>query len=247
LTPEAERIRVEDRVHVRIVTFNRPEARNAFDVAMYRAAADALSSARDDADVRTVVLTGTGTAFSAGQDLNEMRAFASGTAESDGASGFPVLLDVVQSFPKPLLAAVNGVAVGLGCTILAHCDLVVVADDARFKVPFTELGVPAEAGSTYLFPMRMGWQRAAHVLFTSEWLTAEDVVSAGIALERCPNDRVLARTLELAERIASLSPDSVQAIKRLLVEAHVPNVVAARRREEAAFAELLPRLAGEAG
>ena len=247
MTPEAERIRVEDRVHVRIVTFNRPEARNAFDVAMYRAAADALSSARDDADVRTVVLTGTGTAFSAGQDLNEMRAFASGTAESDGASGFPVLLDVVQSFPKPLLAAVNGVAVGLGCTILAHCDLVVVADDARFKVPFTELGVPAEAGSTYLFPMRMGWQRAAHVLFTSEWLTAEDVVSAGIALERCPNDRVLARTLELAERIASLSPDSVQAIKRLLVEAHVPNVVAARRREEAAFAELLPRLAGEAG
>ena len=229
------------------MTFNRPEARNAFDVAMYQAAADALSSARDDADVRTVVLTGTGTAFSAGQDLSEMRAFASGTAESDGASGFPVLLDVVQSFPKPLLAAVNGVAVGLGFTILAHCDLVVVADDARFKVPFTELGVPAEAGSTYLFPMRMGWQRAAHVLFTSEWLTAEDVVSAGIALERCPNDRVLARTLELAERIASLSPASVQAIKRLLVEAHVPNVVAARRREEAAFAELLPRLAGEAG
>src|SRR4029077_10848793 len=177
---------------------------NAFDVAMYRAAADALVAARDDAHVRAVVLTGTGTAFSAGQDLNEMRAFASGTAEADGASGFPVLLDIVQSFPKPLLAAVNGVAVGLGFTILAHCDLVLVADDARFKVPFTELGVPAEAGSTYLFPMRMGWQRAAKVLFTSEWLTAEDVVDAGIALERCPASHVLDRTVELAEHIASL-------------------------------------------
>src|SRR5437588_4750258 len=200
--PEAERVRVEDRGHVRIVTFNRPDARNAFDVAMYRAAAAALSSARDDADVRAVALTGAGTAFSAGQDLNEMRAFASGTADADGASGFPVLLDVVQSFPKPLLAAVNGVAVGLGFTILAHCDLVVVADDARFKVPFAELGVPAEAGSSYLFPMRMGWQRAAHALFTSEWLTADDLVTAGIALERCPNDQVLSRTLELADRVA---------------------------------------------
>jgi enoyl-CoA hydratase/carnithine racemase len=247
LSPDPERIRVEDRGLVRIVTFNRPDTRNAFDVAMYRAAADAMSAARDDDDVRAVVLTGTGTAFSAGQDLNEMRAFASGTAEADGASGFPVLLDIVQSFPKPLLAAVNGVAVGLGFTILAHCDLVVVADEARFKVPFTELGVPAEAGSTYLFPMRMGWQRAAKVLFTSEWLTAQDVVEAGIALERCPGDQVLERTLELADRIAELSPDSVQAIKRLLVEAHLPNVVAARQREEAAFAELLPRLAGEAG
>jgi enoyl-CoA hydratase/carnithine racemase len=249
LTPEADqdRIRVDDRGYVRVVTFNRPDARNAFDVAMYRAAAAALASARDDPEVRAVVLTGTGTAFSAGQDLKEMRAFASGTAESDGASGFPVLLDIVQSFPKPLLAAVNGVAVGLGFTILAHCDLVVVADEARFKVPFTELGVPAEAGSTYLFPMRMGWQRAARVLFTSEWLTADDVVAAGIAIERCPGHRVLDRTLELATHIASLSPDSVQAIKRLLVEAHVDHVIAARRREEAAFAELLPRLAGEAG
>jgi enoyl-CoA hydratase/carnithine racemase len=244
---EPERIRVDDRGHVRIVTFDRPDARNAFDVAMYRATADALASARDDTEVRAVVLTGAGTAFSAGQDLNEMRAFASGTAEADGSSGFPVLLDIVQSFPKPLLAAVNGVAVGLGFTILAHCDLVVVADEARFKVPFAELGVPAEAGSTYLFPMRMGWQRAAKVLFTSEWLSADDVVSAGIALERCPSARVLGRTLELAEHIASLSPDSVQAIKRLLVEAHLANVIAARGREEAAFAELLPRLAGEAG
>ena len=247
MSPEPQRIRVEDRGHVRILTFDRPEARNAFDVSMYRAAADAGATARDDPEVRAVVLTGAGTAFSAGQDLNEMRAFASGTADADGASGFPVLLDIVQSFPKPLLAAVNGVAVGLGFTILAHCDLVVVADDARFRVPFTELGVPAEAGSSYLFPMRMGWQRAAQVLFTSEWLTAEDVVSSGLALERRPGDQVLGRTLELAERIASVSPDSVQAIKRLMIEAQVPNIVAARRREETAFAELLPRLAGEAG
>ncbi len=245
--PEADRVLVEDRDHVRVVTFNRPEVRNAFDVAMYRALADTMRSAREDESVRAVVLTGAGSAFSAGQDLNEMRAFASGTAETDGAAGFPVLLDIVQSFPKPLLAAVNGVAVGLGFTVLAHCDLVVVADEARFKLPFTELGVPAEAGSSYLFPMRMGWQRAARTLFTSAWLTAEEVVHAGIALERVPGSKVLGRTLELADHIAALSPDSVQAIKRLMVEAQLSHVAAARRREEAAFAELLPRLAGEAG
>lgn len=241
------RLQIEDRDAVRILTFDRPDVRNAFDVAMYRAAADAFASARDDSGVHVVVITGAGGAFSAGQDLNEMRAFASGTAETDGSTGFPVLLDVVQSFPKPVLAAVNGVAVGLGFTILAHCDLVFVADDARLKVPFTELGVPAEAGSTYLFPQRMGWQRAAHILLTSDWVSAQQAVEYGIALEVCPADALLDRVLEVAEHIASLSTDSVQAIKRLMVEAQLPQVVDARRREEAAFAELLPKLAGEAG
>ena len=238
-----QRLRVEDRGHVRVLTFDRPEARNAFDVAMYRAVADALGAAQGDVDVHVVVLTGAGTAFSAGQDLNEMRAFAEGTAETDGASGFPVLLDIVQSFPKPLLAAVNGVAVGLGFTILAHCDLVFVADDARLKVPFTELGVPAEAGSTYLFPARLGWQRAARILLTSEWVSAEEAVEYGLAIEHCAAGALLNRTLVVADQIASLSPDSVQAIKRLMVEAQLPQVVEARRREEAAFAELLPKLA----
>ena len=214
---------------------------------MYRACADAFAAARDDIGVHVVVITGADGAFSAGQDLKEMQAFAEGTADTDGASGFPVLLDLVQSFPKPLLAAVNGVAVGLGFTILAHCDLVFVADDARLKVPFTELGVPAEAGSTYLFPARMGWQRAARVLFTSDWVSAAEAVDLGLALEVCPNDALLDRTLEVAERIASLSTDSVQAIKRLMVEAQLPHVVDARRREEAAFAELLPKLAKGAG
>jgi len=241
------RVGVEDRGHVRVLTFDRPEVRNAFNVAMYRAAADAFTAARDDSSVHVVVITGAGGAFSAGQDLKEMQAFAEGTAETDGASGFPVLLDLVQSFPKPLMAAVNGVAVGLGFTILAHCDLVFVADDARLKVPFTELGVPAEAGSTYLFPARMGWQQAARVLFTSDWVSAKEAVELGLALEACPGDVLLNRTLEVAERIASLSTDSVQAIKRLMVEAQLPNVVDARRREEAAFAELLPKLAGGAG
>jgi len=247
LATDDHRLQVENHGHVRVLTFDRPEVRNAFDVAMYRAAADAFAQARDDDDVHVVVITGAGKAFSAGQDLNEMRAFAEGTADSDGASGFPVLLDIVQSFPKPVLAAVNGVAVGLGFTILAHCDLVFVAEDARLKVPFTELGVPAEAGSTYLFPQRMGWQQAARIMLTSEWVSAQEVVDLGLALEVCQPEKLLDRTLEVAERIASLSSDSVQAIKRLMVEAQLPHVVEARRREEAAFAELLPKLAGEAG
>jgi enoyl-CoA hydratase/carnithine racemase len=241
------RIRIHDRAQVRVVTFDRPDVKNAFDHGMYTAVTEALVAAQGDEDVHVVVLTGAGSAFSAGQDLDEMRALAEGTAPADAAAGFPGLLDVVQQFDKPLLAAVNGAAVGLGFTILAHCDLVFVADDARLKVPFTELGVPAEAASTYLFPLRMGWQWAARILFASEWVSAEDAVACGIALERCAPDQVVERALEMAERIASLDTDAVQTIKRLMVESHLPNVVDARRREEAAFAELLPRLAGGAG
>jgi enoyl-CoA hydratase/carnithine racemase len=221
---------------VRLITMDRPEALNAFDAELYRSLAAALDDARADDSVHVVVLTGVGRAFSAGQDLKEMAKLAAGEPAD---AGFPVLLEAVQAFDKPLIAAVNGFAIGIGFTLLPHCDLVLVAESSRFRTPFAEMGVPPEAASSFLFPARMGWQRAAFVLFTSTWLDAEQAVEYGIAFARYPDDELLAGALELARSIAVAPLPALRAIKRAMMAAQAPAIVAARAREEAAFAELL--------
>jgi enoyl-CoA hydratase/carnithine racemase len=230
-------IRIEDRGAVRILTLDRPEARNAFDSPLYRATGAALDAARADDTVHVVVITGTGGAFSAGQDLKEMARLAAG--EPGLESGFPVLLQALEEFDKPLIAAVNGVAVGIGFTMLPHCDLVLASNDARFRTPFAQMGVAPEAGSSYLFPARMGGQRAAYVLLTGEWLTAEQAVEYGIAFSRHAPDDLLARAIELAEHVASAPLASLRAIKRTMRAAELPAIRAARAIEEAEFARLL--------
>lgn len=224
--------------HVRLVTFDRPEVRNAFDLALYAAVTSALRQAEGDDEVRVVVLTGAGQAFSAGQDLDELAELAAGRAPDGAERGFRDLLEVVQAYDLPLLAAVNGAAVGLGMTLLAHCDLVLVSETARLKVPFAELGVPLEAGSSWLLPERMGWQAAAHALLSSAWLDADEAVASGLAWRRCAPDELVAATLGAAAEIAAHPRAALVTIKRLLVAGRLPAVVAAREREEAAFAEL---------
>lgn len=237
-------VEIEDADGVRVVTFHRPQVRNAFDFAMYRAAATALGEATADDAVRAVVLTGAGGNFSSGQDLKEMAAIAAGQGPPGVETGFRGMLDAVAACTKPLLAAVTGSAVGLGFTLLAHCDLVLVAESARLRVPFTELGVPAEAASSYLFPMRMGWQQSARVLLTGDWVSGTEAVELGIALGARPEDRVLDEAVQLARRIAALPPASVQAIKRLMWDAHADAVAAARAREDDAFRHALRAMAG---
>jgi enoyl-CoA hydratase/carnithine racemase len=229
-------IRVEDRDGVRLVTLDRPDALNAFDTALYRAAADALDAARADDGVKVLVITGEGRAFSAGQDLKEMARLAAGEPIE---SGFPFFLEALERFDKPLVAAVNGVAIGIGFTMLPHCDLVLMSENARCRVPFAELGVPPEAASSLLFPARMGWQQAARVLFTSDWVDAEEAVRLGIALSTHPPDEVLDVAMALATRIATAPLAALRAIKSAMLAARASDVSAARAREEAAFAELL--------
>jgi enoyl-CoA hydratase/carnithine racemase len=221
---------------VRLLTLDRPAARNAFDSPLYRAAGAALTAARDDDAVKVAVLTGAGRAFSAGQDLDEMARLAAGEPIE---SGFPVLLEALESFDKPLVAAVNGAAVGIGFTLLPHCDLVLVAESARMRTPFAEMGVPPEAASSLLFPARMGWQRAAEVLFTSPWLSAAEAVEAGIALRVVPDAGLLDAALDLASRIAAAPLPALRAIKATMLAGRADAVAAARRREETAFADIL--------
>lgn len=239
--PDADpdhRVQLEFVDHVLVVAFDRPETRNAFDRAMYRAVAGALSGALGDDDVAAVVLTGRGRAFSSGQDLREMAAIATGDAGADAGGGFQDLLDVLMRFDKPLLAAVHGVGMGLGCSILGHVDLVLMDESARLRAPFAEMGVPPEAASSFLLPARMGWQQASAALLASEWITASQAVSSGLALRTCPDGTVLDETVELARRIASFPAHATRQIKHLMLQARGPAVADARRREEAAFAAL---------
>ena len=231
----------DDRDRVRMLTFNRPDRANAFNEELYHAAADALRTAATDDEVAVVVFTGAGKAFCAGTDLLEMAATVDAGVGGEAVSrnGFPAFVDQLQEFPKPLLAAVNGAAVGLGFTMLAHCDIVFVSDNARLLAPFTNMGVAPEAASSYLLPRRMGRQRASVSLFTSDWISAEDAVATGLAVEQCTPESLVDDAMELATRIASKSLPSLMATKRLLLDAEREGIERARTLENQAFAELL--------
>jgi enoyl-CoA hydratase/carnithine racemase len=229
---------------VRVIAFNRPEMRNAFDTAMYQEVTAALRAADGDEAVGAVVLTGRGTAFTSGQDLAEMAAIATGTAVEGAGQGFMGLLDCLVDLSVPLLAAVNGVAVGLGFTLLPHCNLVLVDAGARLRVPFAELGVPPEAASSLLFPALMGWQQAARVLLTSDWVRAPELVELGLALRVCDAGTVLGETVALAARIAAHPRGATRASSSLVRAARRDAVVEANRREQGAFASLLGSAVG---
>jgi enoyl-CoA hydratase/carnithine racemase len=233
-------IRVADEGSVRVLTLDRPEVLNAFDTALYRATASALDEARGDDSVHVAVITGAGRAFSAGQDLDEMERLADSISTGEQVeSGFPALLEALQAFDKPLIAAVNGVGLGIGFTLLPHCDLVLISETARLRVPFAEMGVPPEAASSYLFPVRMGWQRAALVLFGGGWVSADEAVDFGIALRSVAPDDLMSATMELATSIANAPLSALRTIKSTMLAGEADAVSAARAREESAFADLL--------
>ncbi len=230
-------LQLESRGRVRVLTLDRPKALNAFNDELYDALASALRNAAQDPAVAVVVLTGSGRAFTAGQDLGEL---SSPPIYSDGQRhGFGPFIETLESFPKPLIAAVNGVAVGIGLTLLLHCDLVLVAEQARLRAPFVSLGVTAEAGSTQLLPAAIGWQRAAHLLYTAAWLDAARAVEVGLALRMTPSDVLLDEVFTIADEMASMPIPSLVATKKLLLDARADLVRAARERENLSFASLV--------
>ena len=235
-------VEIEINDGVAVITMNRPERKNAFTREQYELLAGALNNADTNDDVRVVVLTGAGAAFSSGQDLKEMMELASGVASgsptTSKAGGFTVLLDALEIFSKPLIAAVNGVAVGIGMTLLPFCDLVLIDETARMRVPFSELGVPPEAASSVLFADRIGWQRAAELLLTARWVDATEAVEIGLALRTTPAGEVLSQARDLATTIASKSAYSTRVIKQLMVAGRGTRTQEARSREEALFADL---------
>jgi enoyl-CoA hydratase/carnithine racemase len=134
---------------------------------------------------------------------------------------------------------VNGLGVGIGLTMLLHCDVVFISETARLRAPFVPLGVVPEAAGSLLMPVRMGNQRAAIALYTGEWLDADAAVEAGLALRSVPPEKLLDETLELARRIGKMPVTSLVESKRLVVASRIDAIKAARAREDEAFARLV--------
>jgi enoyl-CoA hydratase/carnithine racemase len=215
------------------VTLNRPAQKNAFNGVQWRELRESLAGARANDAVRVVLLTGAGGAFSAGQDLSEMA--QSTTAPAGGAHPFGEFMDELCRFDKPLVAAVNGVAVGIGLTILLHCDFVFVAEGARLRAPFVTLGVVPEAASSYLLPLLIGWRGTQELLFSDGWLTAARAAELGLANRMVPPAELMAVAEEKAAQIAALPPEALRNTKQLLLATREAQVTAARAREDAAF------------
>jgi enoyl-CoA hydratase/carnithine racemase len=218
---------------VLLVTFNRPHAKNAFDRQMWGEARDALVEALEDDAVRCVVVTGAGGAFTAGQDLKEMSTMD--TSDAGSENGFSAFMDVLCRFDKPLVAAVDGVGVGIGITLLLHCDYVYIAEGSRLRAPFITLGVVPEAASSFLFPLVVGWRNAVDLLFESDFVPARRAVELGLASELCSQESVLEHALDRARRLAAKPLGSLRATKRLLLATRDDQVKAARAREDNAF------------
>jgi enoyl-CoA hydratase/carnithine racemase len=158
---------------------------------------------------------------------------------AEGDYGFRGFMDLMIEFDKPLIAAVNGVGVGIGLTMLLHCDIVYIAEGARLRAPFVALGVVPEAASSYLLPLTIGYQQAADVLFTGDWIDAKRAVELGIAIRVCAPEELLPVARAKAAAIAAQPLGSLRHTKRLLLATRTEQVRTARSREEEAFEERL--------
>jgi enoyl-CoA hydratase/carnithine racemase len=222
---------------VRVLTFDRPERLNSFTAADYRDLHLALDACLTDDSVHAVVLTGAGRAYSAGADRSLLNLVRAG--QGDAGTEFNRLLEVLGGFDKPLLAAVNGVAVGIGATMLMYCDLVLVAETARLRLPFTELGIVPEAGSSALLPRRLRWPDLTWAVLSSEWIDASAAVDMGFAWRQVPDDQLVDETLSAAVKIAKLDNAAVRATKRLIAAGRADIAKAAAEREAAELSRLL--------
>ncbi len=225
----------EDRGAVRILTLDRPEKLNAFTADGYLQLTRQLGLAGSDDRVAVCVLTGRGRAFSSGVDLAEMGR-PGGPAEL--GANFDPLLEALARFPKPLVAAVNGLAVGFGATILLLCDLVVVDEMAEITFPFARLGTSVEAAGSWLLPRRVGIQQATWLLLSSQPMGADQAVATGLALAKAGRGRALEHALSIAGAVAEHPVPALAANKRLLREGWAEAITEAWTRERRAMLEL---------
>jgi enoyl-CoA hydratase/carnithine racemase len=192
---------------------------------MYAGLATGLNEAAGDFGVRAVIITSEGDHFTAGNDISDFLVNPPSDEDSDVAKFLGSLLE----FPKPLIAAVKGNAVGVGTTMLLHCDVVIASPTAKFSMPFASLGLVPEAGSSYLFPLLVGYQRAAKIFFTGESFDAESAREMGLVAEIAPDP--LSAALELAKVIAANPPQAMINTKALLKASKHDAVAAVMKAE----------------
>ena len=231
-----EHVLTERHGAVMTIRLNRPEKKNALTRDMYRGMAAGLRAAATDDSVHVVLLAG-GADFTAGNDIGDF-AKAGERDPKDPGAAFD-FLEAILDFRKPVVAAVRGNAVGIGTTMLLHCDVVVASEAARLMMPFTRLALCPEAGSSLLMPARVGPAIANWWLLASAGFSGADAAAAGLATRAVADDEVEATAAQMAATLAALPPGSVQESKRLIRAPHMEAVKAAMAAERVSFGERL--------
>ena len=228
-------VRVEAAGAVMTIAFDRPDKKNAITAAMYATMADALEQASGAAAVRCVVIHGSPQAFTAGNDLQD---FLSNPPRGDDSPVFRFLRGIA-TFAKPLVAAVNGPAVGVGTTMLLHCDLVYAGESARFSTPFAQLALCPEAASSLLLPAAAGYHRAAEMLLLGEPIGPLEAREMGFVNAVLPDEKTIPHALARAAALARLPASSLRATKRLMKQGQQEAVAPQMAAEGAEFTAML--------
>ncbi|MFA7323837.1 MAG: enoyl-CoA hydratase/isomerase family protein [Candidatus Nanopelagicales bacterium] len=226
---------------VRSLTLNRPQRLNAFTAEAYFGLAEALEAAAAEDGVQLVLLSGSGRAYCAGVDL-----YALGEADGDEFSrGIKAVVLALATFPKPIVAAVHGAIVGFGATMLLHVDIVITADDARWRFPFSELGTAPEAGSSFMLQKIVGERRAAELLLTSRWISGVEAARIGLATESVPAEQLRDRAHEILDQLAALKAPANRGAKVLLRRGWAQEISDAVDRETLVAGQISQELGGQ--
>jgi enoyl-CoA hydratase/carnithine racemase len=217
------------------IEFNRADKKNAITAAMYQTMADGLTEAENDASVRAILITGKPEIFTAGNDLED---FKKNRPQGEKPPVQQFLWNISHA-TKPIVAAVSGAAVGIGTTMLMHCDLVYAADNAKFSMPFAQLGLCPEAASSLLFPQIVGHQKAAEKLILGEPFLAEEAHQMGLVNKVLPLAQLMEFALGQAAKLAALPASSVRATKRLMKGNQIAAVEAQMLKETEYFGAML--------
>ncbi len=230
-----EHVITENRDGILRIEINRPEKKNALTAAMYQAMADAIRLAEQDSKVRVLLIQGKADVFTAGNDLQD---FLDNAPRDDDRPVFQFLYGISQA-QKPIVAAVAGAAVGIGTTMLLHCDLVYAAPNARLQLPFVNLGLVPEAASSLLLPALAGYQRAAELLLLGEPFSAQTAKEIGLVTEVVPQDRLFATAMDQAKKLAAKPAASLRLTKRLMKQGQLAAVAQRIKLESDHFGERL--------
>jgi enoyl-CoA hydratase/carnithine racemase len=228
-------IRSETRDRVTRIELNRPGKKNALTAEAYGQLAEALSAADADGAVRAILIHGQPDCFTAGNDLRD---FLERPPHAENATTWS-FLRTLPRVEKPIVAAVGGPAVGIGTTMLLHCDLVYATSGARFQLPFVALGVVPEAGSTLLLPMLAGYQRAAELLLLGQPFTAQKACEIGLVCEVVEEQQLMEKAEAVAMALAALPPESIRLTKRLMKQRYAGALTQAMDEEGRIFRERL--------
>ena len=219
------------------IGFNRPDKKNALNSEMYYAVRDALVSASEDSKIRVIVLYGEGGDFTSGNDVKDFLAFATTKTSQENDIQFPAkeFLDVLIPYNKPIIAAVDGMAIGIGATMTMHCDIVYASTEAKFHMPFVNLGLNPEAGTTFFLPKLVGYHNAAEILLSGDMITSQRAYEMGFVNGVVKQSELMDIVINKAKRISELAPTPVRLAKQMMKEHFIDQLIEANQNEFNSF------------